>query len=166
MFFCEILNKLPQHSRRPKDWNQSLLRRGPFLPASVSRIANRTHLSPALFASPEFIFPAHIPIQQLLLIELLKYESLISSCNWSLFLLHQPRHLHTLSDQMITSRYFVDIFPRIPLNWYFTRDNLKIYLPHRLFKVGYIIHVIIDKPIWFSQLYMNSKRQIKNQIKN
>ena len=133
-FVCEIVNKLPQHSLRPKDWNQSLLRRGPFLPASVSRIANRTHLSPALFASPEFIFPAHIPIQQLLLIELLKYESLISSCNWSLFLLHQPRHLRTLSDQMILSGYFVDISPRISLYWYFTRNNLKIYLPQNVLK--------------------------------
>ena len=73
-----------------------------------------------------------------------------------------PPHTFRPNDYI---KIFVDVFPRIPLNWYFTRDNLKIYLPHRLFKVGYIIHVI-DKPIWFSQLYMNSKRQIKNQIKN
>ena len=39
----------PRLAWRPKDWNQSLLRRAPFLWANVSRIANRAHLSPALF---------------------------------------------------------------------------------------------------------------------
>ena len=143
MFFCEIVNKLPQHSRRPKDWNQSLLRRGPFLPASVSRIANRTHLSPALFASPEFIFPAHIPIQQLLLIELLKYESLISSCNWSLFLYTNQG----TSTHFQTKWFYQDIL------WTFFQEYLYINISRGIiwkyicFANSSRLDVIIDQPI-------------------
>ena len=78
---------------RPKDWNQSLLRRAPFLWANVSRIANRPHLSPALFSLAQIFLLVFL---QLLLIELLKYESLVSSCNWSHFLLHHPHALPAL----------------------------------------------------------------------
>ena len=83
----------PRLGWRPKDWNQSLLRRAPFLWANVSRIANRPHLSPALFSLAQIFLLVFL---QLLLIELLKYESLVSSCNWSHFLLHHPHVLPAL----------------------------------------------------------------------
>ena len=90
---CELLQISIQGWWGPKDWNQSLLRRGRFLWTSVSRIANRAHLSPALFARKFFSLFVY---RQLLLIELLKYDSLLSSRNWSHFLLHHPRVLPLL----------------------------------------------------------------------